>query len=246
VDQLVPERYRPTLRYRTAENLHWAPMSELYWVGGAAALVDNEMTDSILLMREGTAHPGRFSSLSDAGHVRLTLRGAEGTTDPTTASLPIATNRRGLTLVEWNGPAAGIERIDIRPAEHDALLRLDSLEVVATSPDGVASTWFRWEGGDPPEALLAAGVWWVAPGVMAVDANSVVTVDLAGPASSGELRVMLAAAYLPAVPGSIAGAGGELESTRRELAALYDTWLFRVADRPRRLYGALRRRILRR
>jgi FMN phosphatase YigB (HAD superfamily) len=245
IDQLVPARFRPTLRYRTAENLHWAPMSELYWVGGAAALVDHEMTDSILLMREGTVHPGRFSSLSEAGRVRLSLCGPGGVPELTTAALPIAVNRTGLSLVEWIGPAAGVGRVVVRPGERDALIRLDHFEIVATTPEGTDTTVYSWKYGDDPGGLPAAGVWWVAPGVLAVDAHSTVTVDIQHPSPVGELRVALAGAYLVAPQGSTlasASTDAELEAARRELDAVYGTMLFRVAAKPRRLYGALRRR----
>jgi FMN phosphatase YigB (HAD superfamily) len=246
VDQLVPARFRPTLAYRTAENLHWAPMSELYWVGGAAALVDNEMTDSILLMREGTVHPGRFSSLSGAGDVRLSLTGPGGAPVVETATLPVAVNRTGLSLVEWIGPAAGVGRVVVRPGERDALIRLDLFEVVVTSPEGSVSTEYRWSYGDDPGRLPAAEVWWVAPGVLAVDAASTVTVDLPRPVPVGELRVALAGAYLAAPQGSTlstASTDAELGAARRELDAVYGTWLFRVAAKPRRLYASLRRRL---
>jgi hypothetical protein len=63
-EQLVPARYEATIAYRSAEDLHWAPMSDLHWTGGAAALVDHETTDAIFFMREGKIDPGRFSSHS--------------------------------------------------------------------------------------------------------------------------------------------------------------------------------------
>jgi hypothetical protein len=250
VDELVPARFRPTLSYRTPETLHWAPMSELYWVGGAAALVDNETADSILLMREGTAHPGLFGVPSGAGDVRLTLirsSAGPGFDDGTSLSLPVGVNRRGLSLVEWIGPAAGLERVVVRPAERDALLRLDLFELVATGPEGDDTTVFRWQYGDEPTRLPATGVWWVAPGMVAVDAGSVVTFDLADPASTGELRLTLAGAYLPTPPGSTlatAGTDAQLAETRKELDEVYQTRLFRTSAFPRRVYGAIRRRLL--
>ena len=247
VDKLVPDRFRPTLRYRTAENLHWAPVSELYWVGGAAALVDHEMTDSILLMREGKVNPGRFSSVSDAGNLRLSLCGPGGAPpDVAAASLPITINRTGLSLVEWAGPAVGVGRVVVRPAERDALIRLDLFEVVVTHPSGAVSTEYRWQHGDDPGRLAPEGTWWVAPGVVAVNAESRLIVDLPHPSSTGELRVSLAGAYLAAPPGSAlstATTDAELAAARRELDAVYGTALFRVAHKPRRLYGALRRRL---
>ncbi len=57
-EQLVPPRYLPTLRYRSAEDLHWASTSDMHWTGGAAALVDNETSDAIFFMREGIDRPG--------------------------------------------------------------------------------------------------------------------------------------------------------------------------------------------
>jgi hypothetical protein len=110
----------------------------------------------------------------------------------------------------------------------------------------VVSTVYRWQYGDDPGRLGAEGVWWVAPGVVAVDGGSRFTVDLPHPSSTGELRVSLAGAYLPAPPGSAvstASTDAELAATRHELDAVYGTMLFRIAAKPRRLYGALRRRL---
>jgi hypothetical protein len=163
----------------------------------------------------------------------------------TTAALPIAVNRTGLSLVEWIGPAAGVGRVVVRPGERDALIRLDHFEIVATTPEGTDTTVYSWKYGDDPGGLPAAGVWWVAPGVLAVDAHSTVTVDIQHPSPVGELRVALAGAYLVAPQGSTlasASTDAELEAARRELDAVYGTMLFRVAAKPRRLYGALRRR----
>jgi FMN phosphatase YigB (HAD superfamily) len=245
VDQLVPERYRRTLAYRTAENLHWAAMSELYWVGGAAALVDNETADSILAMREGTIHPGRFSSPAEAGHLRLTAYGGDGA-ELATATLPIDSNRKGLSLVEWSGPAAGCARVDIWPAERDALVRIDVVEITATSPDGVVATEFLWQFGDDPALLGASGASWAAPGVLAVDARSRLSVALPRTPSSGALRITVGSAYLSAPAGSTVTASStsaELDAARRELDAVHNTLVFRVAARPRQLYAAVRRRL---
>jgi len=245
VDQLVPQRFLPTLRYRTAENLHWAPMSELYWVGGAAALVDNEMADSVVLMREGTVDPGRFSAPSEAGDVRIILEGPGGAPQLAAASLPVASNRQGLSLVEWSGPATGLGRVVVQPSEHSSLLRLDLFEVVTTDPGGALTTGYRWQHGDDQGRLPTADVRWAAPGVLALDANSALVVDLPTPILTGELRVALAGAYLPMPGGWVSNTDSteaELRAVRRELDAVHQTKLFRVGALPRHMYGALRHR----
>ena len=245
VDQLVPQRFLPTLAYRTAENLHWAATSELYWVGGAAALVDNEMADSVVLMREGTVDPGRFSAPSEAGDVRITLEGPGGAPHLTAASLPVASNRQGLSLVEWSGPATGLGRVVVQPSEHSSLLRLDLFEVVTTNPGGAVTTEYRWQHGDDQGRLPTADVRWAAPGVLALDANSALVVDLPTPILTGELRVALAGAYLPMPGGWVSNTDSteaELRAVRHELDAVYRTKLFRIGALPRHMYGALRHR----
>ena len=117
---------------------------------------------------------------------------------------------------------------------------------MVTHPSGAVSTEYRWQQGDDPGRLAPEGTWWVAPGVVAVNAESRLIVDLPHPSTTGELRVSLAGAYLAAPPGSAlstATTDAELAAARRELDAVYGTALFRVAHKPRRLYGALRRRL---
>jgi hypothetical protein len=176
----------------------------------------------------------------------MTAYGPDGTTEITTAALPVDRNRTGLSLMEWSGTAAGISSVDLWPAERDALIRIDVVEVTATSPDGAASTEFLWQLGDDPDLLGASGAAWVAPGILAVDARSRLHVALPRTWASGALRVTVGAAYLAAPSGSAVGASStraELDAARRELDAVHHTLVFRLAARPRRLYAALRRRL---
>jgi FMN phosphatase YigB (HAD superfamily) len=245
-DRLVPEHYLDTLRHRTAENLHWSPMSELYWVGGAAALVDNETADSILLMREATAEPGRFSTTSEAGQLRITLRGAGGIHERSSTLVPIAINRHGLSLVEWTGDSADVGQVVVMPTQLPALVRIDRFDVVTTDVDGAVLFEFRWMQGDDHDALPTSGARWPAVGVLAAGGDRSIVVDLptvdSGP--GGTLTVTLAGAFLSVPPG--AGPTGmaaeaELANVRKELDAVYASRTFRSSAVPRRAHRALRR-----
>jgi hypothetical protein len=243
-EQLVPPRYLPTLRYRSAEDLHWAPMSDLHWTGGAAALIDSEMSDAIFLMREATIDPGRFSSPPE-GNFRMNLIGPGR--DEQAIAVPVVRNRHGLSLVEWRGDVAGVTQITLRPAEVFTLVRLDLIEVfdevVRTDPVLL----FRWSGESGRQLLPTDGVHWVASHVMAVDGTSTITIDLPTPVVSRELRIAVAGAFLPVSPDpgeapEINELEAEIASLRKEIDSIYRTKIFRFAALPRRVYGAIRKR----
>jgi FMN phosphatase YigB (HAD superfamily) len=247
-EQLVPARYLPTIRYRSAEDLHWAPMSDLHWTGGAAALVDNELVDAIFLMREGTVHPGRFSS-PPAGTVKLRIEGGgpvDREIDP--ISIPVVRNRHGLSLVEWRGAVDGAERLVLSPAEELVLLRLDLLEVVDVGSEDGPETRFSWSIADGRDGLPIDGAQWVTSQVLALDRKSKLSIDFPAPLTSREIRVTLAGAFLPPPLGPrdepLSGdVQAELAALRQEIDSLYSTKLLRSAAYPRRIYGALRRAV---
>jgi FMN phosphatase YigB (HAD superfamily) len=245
-EQLVPPRYLPTLRYRSVEDLHWAPMSDLHWTGGAAALVDNELSDAIFLMREGVVDPGRFSS-PKMGTLRLSAGSGASEIPPSDlVEISVVRNRHGLSLVEWRGPIKETERLVLWPAESFMLLRLDLIEVVDMGLEDHPRRWFGWSNGEAHDNLPASGVRWVTSQVMAVDGDSRITIDLAEPLTSREIRVTLAGAFLPSPLGHADTHLSndpqlELAALRGEIDNLYRTKVFRLAAYPRRVYGVLRR-----
>jgi hypothetical protein len=245
-EQLVPPRYLPTIRYRSAEDLHWAPMSDLHWTGGASALVDNEMSDAIFQMREGTMDPGRFSS-PVLGEARLQpFTGEPGDAELPIVGIPIVQNRYGLSLIEWRGPVERMRQLVLWPAPSFYLLRIDRLEVVDASSPAHEVELFCWTAGDDRNRLVSDNVRWVTSQVMGVENSSTLTIDFDGPLSTREVRVLMAGAYLPPPPsvpdGYLPGdPEAEVVALRQEIEAIYQTKLLRLAAYPRRMYGAARR-----
>jgi len=246
VERLVPTRLLPTLGYQTAESLHARPMSELYWVGGAAGLVDAETADSVLLMRRGAVDPGRFSSASDVGAVGIILCLPDGS-EVTVAELQISLNRRGLSLIEWQGDAQAAARIQLRPSQHPAILRLDRLEVVLTDPSGSVVGEHIWDMTNVGDSIAVHRATTLADRTYVVDESTRFEVTLPSACNARSLSVRMAGAYLP-----ISGIRGrevwrlpeatdELATLRRQLDELQQTKLFRTTVVPRRIYGALRR-----
>ena len=247
VERLVPLSLLPTLPYRTAESLHDAAAEELYWVGGAAALVDSETADSVLLMRRGAAIPGRFSSASDAGAAGISLTLSDGTEIPV-GEIPILVNRQALSVVEWTGDLRSAAIVHIRPAEHSAVLRLDRLEIVSTDRWG-SVVWKRtWSPTSDSGGIEVRRATALGDGTYVVDGRT--RFDLATPHSRDalSLQITMAGAYLP-IPDTRGPEGwaspdaaDELAALRTEVAALHQTKLFRAAAVPRQIYGRLRNR----
>ncbi len=241
-EQLVPPRYLPTLRYRSAEDLHSAPTSDLHWTGGAAALVDKEMSDAIFLMLEAMTDPGRFTSPPE-GTFRLNLMAPDR--EDETINIPVVRNRHGLSLVEWRGDIRGMTKIVLRPAEVSTLIRLDLVEIVDEAPGADTDILFKWSKETGRQALRANGVHWVASQVMAVDGTSTITIEFPAPVVSRALRVSVAGAFLQvSADQADAPETNELEkeiaSLQREIEDIYGTKLFRFAAFPRRIYGAIK------
>ena len=241
-EQLVPQRYFSTLPYRSAEELHEAPASDLHWTGGAAALVDNEMSDAIFSMREGTIDPGRFSSPPE-GPFTLVVTGRE----PQTIALPVVRNRHGLSLVEWRDVVRGATGVVLRPAEAFTLVRVDLVEVVDEGVGTDPVILFHWSRGSDRQLLVTDTVRWVTEQVMAVDATSTITIEFPAPVESRKLRVTVAGAFVPvATDPSDVPLTSDLEaritSLQHEIESLYRTKLFRFTAFPRRIYGAIRKR----
>ncbi len=244
-EQLVPPRYGPTIAYRTAEDLHWAPMSELHWTGGAAALIDHDTTDAIFFMREGSIDPGRFSSPPEGvSKVEVMV----GDQQAMSVSIPIARNRRGLSLLEWKGQVPGATAVALRPSEAFTLFRLDRLDVIDADAGGDGAL-FRWTKEAGRESLRTHGLRWITSQVMAVDAGSVITFDFPEPIHARELIFSIAGAFFP-VPNDHPDAllttdpEAEIAALRHEIQNIYRTKLFRLAAVPRRVYGSIRRRAL--
>jgi hypothetical protein len=242
-EQLVPPRYLSTLRYRSAEDLHSAPTSDLHWTGGAAALVDKEMSDAIFLMLEAMTDPGRFSSPPESTF-RLNLMAPD--LEKETINIPVVRNRHGLSLVEWRGDVHGVTKVVLRPAEVSTLVRLDLVEIVDEAPGADSDILFRWSKETGRQALRATGVHWVASQVMAVDGASTITIEFQAPVVSRALRVSVAGAFLqasvdPADAPETNELKTEIAALQQEIDNIYRTKLFRFAAFPRRIYGALRR-----
>jgi len=252
IERLVPRHFVRTLRYRTAEELNWAPR-DLYWVGGAAALVDHEMTDAVHAMREGRIDPSRFSSHSEAGAATVVIEGAPtrpgisgspGADAPGVelerAVVPLRVNRRGLSIVEWRGVVPGARRVVITPAEHSALMRIDLIDVGHSMRGNDETTAFTWERGRARDALTIRGAQWVTEDALAVDAGSRLVIDLpTAPPAGAVLSVVVAGAYLPG-RGTLVQSGPDAVAAgglRAKVVAL-------AAD-PKRIGPALRRRLRR-
>jgi len=242
-EPLVPPRYLSTLRYRSAEDLHSASASDMHWTGGAAALVDKEMSDAIFAMLEATIDPGRFSSPPE-GTFRVNMAASSGEVE--TISVPLVRNRHGLSLVEWRGDVQGLTRLVLQPAEVFTLVRLDLVEIMDEPAGSDPVTLFQWSKGSGRQALRTNGLRWVASQVMAVDGTSTITIDFPIPVFSQALRVSVAGAFLQvsADPAEIPETNDlekENADLRREIENLYGTKLFRFAALPRRVYRAFRR-----
>jgi FMN phosphatase YigB (HAD superfamily) len=243
-EPLVPARYKDTIAYRSAEELHWAPMSDLHWTGGAAALVDHETTDAIFFMREGVIDPGRFSSPKE-GACRVTV--LAGDREVAFAPVPIVRNRRGLTLVEWRGPVAAATGLVVRPAEAFTLFRLDRLTVVDADAQPGSEPVISWTRSSGREPLRTHAVRWATSQIMLVDESSTITVGFRGPVDARELRLSMAGAFFPVSPEQpdaplTADPEAEIAALRKEIENVYHTKLFRLAAFPRRVYAAIRRR----
>jgi FMN phosphatase YigB (HAD superfamily) len=238
-EQLVPPRYVPTIRHRSAEDLHWAPMSDLHWTGGAAALVDHELSDAIFLMREGTVDPGRFSSPTE-GLCRLAIRQGAGELDGNTR--PVVRNRHGLSHLEWRLRVDDAMAVQVQFPSDFVLFRPDVIEVIDVAAG--ETTLFRWLRGDAHAALPASGIRWLTVHVMALNGSSDITVPLAVPVTTREMRVTVAGAFFPTA--EVADGHlqqdpeAEVAALRQEIDAIYATKLFRAANLPRRIYGTLR------
>ena len=242
-EELVPPRYLSTLRYRSAEDLHSASASDMHWTGGAAALVDKEMSDAIFAMLEATIDPGRFSSPPE-GTFRVNMAASDREME--TVSVPVVRNRHGLSLVEWRGDVQGLTRIVLQPAEVFTLVRLDLVEIMAEPAGADPVALFRWSKESGRQALRTNGLRWVASQVMAVDGTSTITIDFPTPIDSPAFRVSVAGAFLqvsadPADTPETNDLEKENADLRREIENLYRTKLFRFAALPRRVYGAFRR-----
>ena len=242
-EELVPPRYLSTLRYRSAEDLHWASASDMHWTGGAAALVDKEMSDAIFAMLEATIDPGRFSSPPE-GRFRVDMAASSGETE--TITVPVVRNRHGLSLVEWRGDVQGVTKIVLRPAEVFTLVRLDLVEIMdeRASADPVAL--LQWSKASGRQVLRTNGIQWVSSQVMAVDGTSTITIDFPTPIVTPALRISVAGAFLqvssdPADAPATNDLEKENADLRQEIESLYRTKLFRFAAFPRRIYGAIRR-----
>jgi len=242
-EPLVPPRYLSTLRYRSAEDLHSASASDMHWTGGAAALVDKEMSDAIFAMLEATIDPGRFSSPPE-GRFRVNMAASSGEMD--TITVPVVRNRHGLSLVEWRGDVQGVTKIVLRPAEVFTLVRLDLVEIMDERVGADPVTLFQWSKASGRQALRTNGIQWIASQVMAVDGTSTITINFPTPIVSPALRVSVAGAFLqvsadPADTPETNDLQKENADLRREIENLYRTKLFRFAAFPRRIYGAIRR-----
>jgi len=242
-EELVPPRYLSTLRYRSAEDLHWASASDMHWTGGAAALVDKEMSDAIFAMLEATIDPGRFSSPPE-GTFRVNIVASNGEVE--TISVPLVRNRHGLSLVEWRGDVQGVTKIVLQPAEVFTLMRLDLVEIMDEGAGADPVTLFQWSKMNGRQALRTNGIHWIASQVMAVDGTSTVTIDFPTPVVSPAVRLSVAGAFLQvSADPADAPEANELEienaALQREIHNLYRTKLFRFAAFPRRIYGAIRR-----
>jgi FMN phosphatase YigB (HAD superfamily) len=242
-EQLVPPRYLPTIRHRSAEDLHWAPMSDLHWTGGAAALVDHELSDAIFLMREGTVDPGRFSSQPETTAHLLLKREDLKVSEYDSA---MVRNRHGLSLVEWRTSARRVVRLELRPADHFMLFRPDLFEVVDAGSEYDPQTLFHWQRGGERSELPAAGFRWLTTQVMAMDASTVFSINFGEAVTSREIRVSLAGAFLPTSDAPdghlLRDPEAEIAALHQEISDIYGTKLLRAAALPRRLYGAVRRR----
>ncbi len=240
-EQLVPPRYLPTLGHRSAEDLHWAPMSDLHWTGGAAALVDNELSDAIFFMREATIDPGRFSS-PPGGRCVLRVHGAGGGVEE--HEIRLVRNRHGLTHVEWRIPVQQARAISLSPADPVALLRPDVLEVVDAEEE--SRPLFAWNRGDVRDVLPTSRMRWLTLHVLALEPHSAFELVFDHEVTTRELRITLAGAIFPTAEVTdghlIENAEEEIAALRREIAAVYSTKVFRVLALPRRMYGALRSR----
>jgi hypothetical protein len=244
-EQLVPPRFLPTLAHRSAEDLHWAPMSDLHWVGGAAALVDHELTDAIFLMREATVDPGRFSS-PRAGIAHLTLYRVNG--QAITEELVFVRNRLGLTNIEWRLPVEDVSKIVVQPADHFMVFRPDYFEVDNGNGVGDLGTVFRWTRGEQRAALPVDGIRWISAQVLVAESHSTFSIDLPAPLTSRELRVTLAGAFL-ASPETAdyylsLDPNAEIKALQEEIEGIYRTKLMRAAALPRKVYARFRRRLI--
>lgn len=244
-DQLVPDHLLPTLHLRTAENLHHAPPSELYWVGAAASLVDQETADAVFLMRRGRVGPGRFAADLGIGTAAIWL-GNDRDRQRLVAEVPVVANRRGLTLIEWKGDAGDATSVVIRPANAAAVLRLDALDVTSLrelpAPTGHGPTVLSTDAFRIENAVT------LGRHAIAIDSHSRLIVPI--PASvrrASPVTVVLGGSYLP-MPSGLAGVSpslsalaAEAASLRRELSSVYNTKIFRSTAGARRLYARLRK-----
>lgn len=243
VDRVVPTALRPTLHLRTAESLHLAPPNQLYWVGGAAGLVDPETADAVWLMRRGAIGPGRLNAGPDIGSAGILQMQPDGS-EAVLAEVPLACNRRGACFVEWSGSAEGALDVRIRPSEHPAIVRLDWFEMVIHDRSGAPIGRSAWTPPDGAEGLLVHGATLLGPDIYAVDARTRVG-SAAPPAAEAHSVTVSMGAYFLSVPRapegseSLVGVREQLAAARREIAELHATKLFRAAAAPRRLYGRM-------
>jgi FMN phosphatase YigB (HAD superfamily) len=244
-DKLVPLHFLPTLTYRSAENLHWLSASELYWVGGAAALIDNETSDSVLLMREGKSDPGRFSFRSPVGDVTISLEGTDKSNEAIDkTSIPITANRRGLCLTEWSTAVAGVARVVICPSHNNAIYKLDLLEIIRSVPGSADVALFSWRSEDNKALLPISGASWLTSEALLVGRATKISIDVPPSNEISPIRVTMAGAYLSLSDGQSpahATNEDELSHLRQEINDLHQTKLFRAAAIPRRIYGSLRK-----
>jgi hypothetical protein len=217
-------------------------MSDLHWTGGAAALVDHELSDAIFFMREGSVDPGRFTS-PRAGTARLTV--GQGGSDHQAYELPIVRNRHGLSLLEWRIPISDCDRLTVHPIDYFGMVRLDLIEVADEASDERDGPKFAWRRGDDRGLLQLDGVRWVTTQIMAAEGTSTLTFVLPEPETSRQMRITIGGAFMPvsdAPDGYLTpDPDARIAALQTEIEAIYDTRLLKAAAIPRRVYGALRR-----
>ncbi|MGH9101606.1 MAG: hypothetical protein ACRDYD_01260, partial [Acidimicrobiales bacterium] len=244
IDRLVPTKLRPTLHLRTVDSLHFAPPNELYWVGGAASLVDEETADAIFLMRRGLLAPGRIDASLGIGSAGIFVVHADGT-ERLVAEVPLLANRRGISLVEWNGDPQGATEVRVRLAERPAILRLDRLEVVYRDGSGATVNCRAWTPSTAMDGYVMRGATPLEDHTFAVDDRSRLTLTVPSGIGVRSTTVVVAGSYLP-ISRSREEVGARLDAVHRltafgrELNKNYRTKLSRATTLPRGAYRRLR------
>lgn len=127
-DPIVDPADAGRLRYMSPDQARALPMSDVYWPFAAAALADPHWAALMRLAAAGELSWEELDAPLETGAFRINATGVDVPPDSEIVALPTR-NRFGLSSARGTLRAPFVQEVHIRPAQHPAVVRMDSIRL---------------------------------------------------------------------------------------------------------------------